>query len=788
MRFLWTTLIAGLSSIFSLAAQTPTLTQTVRGTVTDAVLQQPLPGATVQLWQDSSQWGAITNLDGNFMLAEVPPGRYSLTVRFVGFEARTLSNIVVTSGKAVVLTVTLEEAVYATEEVVIEGRAARGEASNEMARLSARSLAPEAINRFAGARSDPSRMVSNYAGVVGGGDQRNDIIVRGNSPMGVLWRVEGVDIPNPNHFQVTGNTGGVFSILNNNLLASSDFLTGAFPAEYGNKTAAVFDVGLRKGNTERREHTFQVGLNGLEAATEGPLGGKGSYLVSGRLFNWTLMNALGVNVGANGIPQFMDGTAKVDFSLKRGSVSVWTMGGQSSLYNQLSNQDTTEWEGLSVDDDNFGSRMSVVGGRYRHLYSDELGGELRLAWSQQVVTNEKEEVFRDGFSWQRESLRYAERTAQARYELTYQSDPRGFIKAGGAFYHIEVDARMSDLREADTTQQVRLATEGNTQQVQFYTQGQWKFAPRWELTAGAYYQYYAQSDQHALEPRVALRYQPAEGHTLTLGYGRHSQSQPLLYNFFWFHQANDDSTQSNINLGFTQAHHGVLGYRVNLGPNWQVRSEAYYQALSDIPVLDDPTVGWYAMANLGADFGFNAQPNTVNAGVGRNYGLELTVERSLQQGYYLLATVSAFRSQYQALDGVWRSTAFDLGWVANLLAGYEWTLDPSGAKVINVDVKMNASGGRPYIPIDLDASRLADSEIPDLDRAWEARLAPYFRLDFKASYQINRPRSAHQIFVAADNLTGYANEFYRYYDVDSRQIETAYQFGLFPYLGYRVNF
>lgn len=143
-----------------------------------------------------------------------------------------------------------------------------------MATVSARSFTVEETSRYAGSLNDPSRMAANYAGVSSTSDARNDIIIRGNSPLGVLWRLNGMEIPNPNHFGSLGTTGGPVSILNNNLLDKSDFLTGAFPAEYGNALAGVFDLQMRSGNNEKTEFLGQVGFNGFELGAEGPIGKK----------------------------------------------------------------------------------------------------------------------------------------------------------------------------------------------------------------------------------------------------------------------------------------------------------------------------------------------------------------------------------------------------------------------------------------------------------------------------------------------------------------------------------
>ena len=178
------------------------------------------------------------------------------------------------------------ESLHKLDEVTIKASSNRTRPLNEFASISARSFSVEETRRYAASVADPARMVMNFPGVTNSGDD-NSIVVRGNSPKGVLWRLEGIEIPNPNHFSALGSSGGSISMLNANVLGNSDFYTGAFVPEIGNALSGAFDLNFRNGNTERYEHTVQVGVLGVELATEGPFkkGGKASYLVKLPLFN-----------------------------------------------------------------------------------------------------------------------------------------------------------------------------------------------------------------------------------------------------------------------------------------------------------------------------------------------------------------------------------------------------------------------------------------------------------------------------------------------------------------------
>ena len=340
------------------------LTQTVRGTVFDEASKMPLPGVVVKLIDTTQVIATTTDIDGDFKLNNVPVGRVAINFSLMGYETKTLSNIDVIAGKEIVLEVAMTEELYLQDEVVITGKK-KGEVQNEMASVSARTFSVEASQRYAGSVNDVARMAQNFAGVQGNDDSRNDIIVRGNSPIGVLYRYEGVDIPNPNHFALLGTAGGPVSILNNNVLADSDFFTGAFPAEYGNALAAVFDLKMRNGNNQQHEFLGQMGFNGIEFMAEGPLkkGNKSSYLLSYRYSTLRLFALAGINFGTGvAVPDYQDINFKMNFHHKSGSTSIFGIGGLSNVAFEAAESDGSNNLFAEENEDLlFNSAIGVVG-------------------------------------------------------------------------------------------------------------------------------------------------------------------------------------------------------------------------------------------------------------------------------------------------------------------------------------------------------------------------------------------------------------------------------------------
>jgi len=256
-----------------------TITQNIKGNVFDIQTKETLIGASVVILNSNPIIGTSTDFDGNFSIPRVALGRHSVQVNFIGYEPVIIPEVLVTSGREAVLNVGLRQTFSELEEVTVTPEARKAKPLNNMATVSSRSFSVEETRRYAGGLDDPARLVSAYAGVAVGNVQDNAIIVRGNSPKGISWRVEGVEIPTPHHLaggNVTG--GGLVTLFSSQMLANSDFHTSAFPAEYGNALAGVFDMNLRSGNSDKHERTFQVGTMGLDFASEGPLSSSSNFL------------------------------------------------------------------------------------------------------------------------------------------------------------------------------------------------------------------------------------------------------------------------------------------------------------------------------------------------------------------------------------------------------------------------------------------------------------------------------------------------------------------------------
>ena len=771
--------------------------QTIKGTLTDAQSELPLIGATVELLTTDPPRGTVTDIDGRFRFSELPIGRHTLRLSYLGYESRTVGNLLVNAGKDLIVELQLEESINELEVVTVTADTDPAGANNELSTVSVRQLTSEQINRFAGGRADISRLASNLAGVATSNDSRNDIVIRGNSPAGLLWQLEGIPIPNPNHFSTLGTTGGPVSALNPNLLAGSDFITSAFAAEYGNALSGVFDLQLRKGNADRHEYMFQMGsFSGLEALAEGPLGNRGgSFVMSFRNSFIGLADALGIPIGTGATPDYRDLTFNVDLANgKAGKFSVFGIAATSRIDFLASEIDENDLFADATRNSYPRSRFGVLGLRHNFLVGKQ--SYIRTVLSGALSGNRYTEFdvddrFGDALQLtdvDDRTLRYSLKS-YLNSKLSKRLTLRTGVQADLTNLRTRVADRIGspDLDEDGVPDLLRVRDfDGYFGLVQVFGQARYRLSERLTANGGLHAQYFTLSEAFALEPRLALNYQATDKLALTAGYGLHSQIPALPV--FFFRDPASGAPDANQQLGFQRAHHYVLGSDWTFAPSWRFKTELYYQNLTDIPVDDFPST--FSILNAGADFVFPERGNLVSDGMGRNYGVEFTLEHFFADDWYLLATASVFESTYRASDGVRRPTAFDNRYVTNLLAGREWPFGKDKRHRFTVNTKLTVSGGRPFTPVDLEASRTLGIDVRDEALAFTEVYTGYFRWDLKLGYQLNSKtkKLSQGFFVDLQNLTNRQNIFQERFNAATSEVNTVFQSGFFPDIQYRVQF
>lgn len=767
-------------------------TQTVFGNISDEASKVPLVGATIVLVGNSAI-GTVTDEYGNFRLAQVPIGRQAFKISYTGYEDKYVPDIIVTAGKEVGLNLGLQEAVRQLKEVTISYDRSKdpNNTNNDMAMVSSRSFNIDDTKKYAGALGDPSRMAANFAGVVSGNDSRNDIVVRGNSPTGMLWQLNGLNIPNPNHFGSLNSTGGPVSMLNNNTLDKSDFLTSAYPAQYGNALAGVFDLRMRNGNMEKHEFMGQIGFNGFELGAEGPISkkSKSSYLLNYRYSTLGVFQALGINFGTGAsLPIYQDLNYRFNTNTgKKGMLSFFGIAGNSRIDLLGKNVDTSgaNFFGTAYQDIITRYATTINGLSYKHALSAKTTGTLTAGYS-----TTRERYTADSISYLDRNIVLPSGAGNLRtskisavLSLAHKFDAKNSLVAGMIYDHTIFDLYNKRVFNG-SIDYVYVDVADNYGLGQAYVQWKHRFNSHFSVVGGLHGQYILLNEHSAVEPRINLRYGLNSKHAISAGYGLNHQAQSI-YTYYVQTPATGGIILTNKNLGFTRSNQYVLTYDWNIATQLRLKLEGYYQYLDKVPVQQIP--GSYSALNSGASYVPDNEDSLVNMGTGRNYGIESTLEKFFSDGYYFLVTGSLFDSRYKGSDGIERNTTFNTGYVLNVLGGKEFKLGKKG-NILSLNLKGTTIGGRYATPINMAMSQQAGMAIYDHHLAYSEKQPAYFRIDFKLSYRKEFKKSTLEASLDLQNLTNHKNIFSQGYDPINNRLYYNYQQGFFPVPMVRYTF
>jgi hypothetical protein len=762
--------------------------QTVRGVVTDKETGKALQGATVVILNSSPFIGTTTREDGSFRIPDVAVGRQNIKVSFMGYEDVIINEIEVISAKELVLNIQLQEKVYTSSEVVIKADREKQGAVNEMSVMSTRVFSVEETSKYAGSWGDPSRMASNFAGVTIVSDKRNDIIVRGNSPIGVLWRMDGLQIPNPNHFAVAGSSGGAISMINNNLLDNSDFSSGAFSAEYGNALSAIFDLKMRNGNNEKYEFLFQLGMQGVEAGIEGPISKKqhSSFLINYRYSTLTLLDLIGIRI-VDAIPNFQDLSFKLNFPYKKGSISWFGIAGKSNAREFIA-KDSAKWERRG-DQIGYisGSQMATSGLTLTHSLSAKTYLKFQLSASGFYPLNIEDSMGYDYVARRLSKYSLTEMHLIGSLLFNTKLNSRHSLRYGASYdYCKNWNSSYYYTYEPDQLKHVVNETVSMSSLIQAFFQWRYAISDRLTLTSGLHAMELPMNQDIRIEPRIALSWAVSAKQALSAGFGMHSMTQP---NAVYFAEITDSSGQvmhPNESLKFTDAFHYVIGYNWQISHNIRLKSEIYYQDMRHVPVsLANPVI---SMLNFGTDDNIFIQNTYTNSGRGRNYGIEITLEKFFSRGSYFLFTTSLFQSEYRDGKGVWRSTRYNSNYALNMLGGKEFKIGKKKNNLIGINATAVYIGGQHYTPIDADASRLIGTAVYIDSLAYSEKLRDFFKIDLRLRYRINSKRVSHEIAVEAANILNRKNVESIFYNRNKGEIDYSYDLSLTPLVFYKLMF
>jgi hypothetical protein len=774
------------------AMQSQNLSQTLKGTVTDKETRIPLAGANITEINSNPPNGTTTDASGNFRL-KTGIGRISVRITFLGYEDVVLSDILVGTGKEVIIEAELQEKIIKTSDVVVSAGRDGSRSINQMATISTNTIRTEDALRYAGGFYDPSRIVNAFAGVVtSNSDYSNDIVIRGNSSRGLLWRLEGIEIPNPNHFSDgQGGSGGAFSAITSNVIANFDFFTGAFPAEFGNAFSGVMDLNLRKGNSDKHEFAFQTGMIGAELAMEGPFStkGKSSFLINARCTNFKILSNLNlIDLGqSNYAPRTKDLVFNLNFPLKNGgTLNLFGVTGSSEL-GKIANPNVSEWKTLSDRWEEMEKQGSLsLGAKHlKVLSSGKTYIKTVIAYTR--FNNSYSEGYVDSSLLRSNSYYYKYNLPSVRTSVivNHKFDPRNSLRAGLNYSYMSAEMGNYQKNCAGVFDTL-VAPSARASMVQGYAQ--WKFRPLadLEINSGVHVLESTVNGNISVEPRLGLRWQVTQGNSFIAGLGFHSRAESLpVYNALIKTPQGTRETLNN-NMSLSKAFHLVAGLDLSPTKALRIRIEGYTQYLYKIPIVDKMT-SQYSTINSSERLPDAALQNE---GTGMNSGIELTIEKAYTKNYYFLLTGSLFNSWYEAGNHRQYNTYYNTKYVSNFLIGKDFYVGKNKRNTIGINAKYLFRGGYRYTPVDEKRSVKSKRIIYMTAATYDGQLPDFVRIDAGINFRRNHPNYSWIVMLDIQNATNHKNVFRRRFTWENGGIVSndILSLGIVPVFNFRVEF
>lgn len=766
--------------VTEIAAQQPK--QCIRGTVSDNSSNSPIPFATVVILHSDPVLGVITDTAGNFRINNVPVGRYDIQVSFIGYEPSIIREVNVISAKETILNLSLKENSVTLKEVVVTPNVNKEQPLNALSTVSARMLSVDEAKRFAGGFDDPARLASSFAGVASGNGD-NGIVIRGNNPKFFQWKMEGVEIPNPNHFaDLASFGGGALTALSSQLLANSDFFTGAFPAEYGNALSGVFDILLRNGNNEKRENTFQAGIIGIDAASEGPLkkNGRSSYIFNYRYSTLGLIMPL--------LPKTTDGITYQDFAFKinvptkkAGTFSFWGIG-LLDHSGAKEKTDSTKWVYNSDKENQDANQfMTAAGITHKYYFKKNIYLKTSLASTVSGIDFSIDNLNADLILKPKSNISNRNWNFVLSSFLNTKLSARHTNKTGIVATGLMYDILLENALHPNEPLSTLVDETGFSSLISAFTESSINLTDHLYMNIGLNSQVFTLNKHYTVEPRLGFKWQFAPMQSLGLAYGMHSRLERL--NYYFTKDLSNNNELYNKNLDFSKAHHFVMSYDLSINEYVHFKVEAYYQHLYNIPVVDNTS---FSFINLQADWFFNSKLQ--NSGSGRNYGLDLTMEKYLERGFYLMITASLFDSKYKGGDNIWRDTRFNKNYLLNFLTGKEWQTGKNRQNVFSANIRLGYQGGNRYIPVDESKTFATGRVVYDDTKAYTKQWPSSVLAHCTVSYKINKKKTTHEFAVKIMNATKQKDYYGFQYNYLKNSIDENSKVIFFPNISYKIEF
>ncbi len=742
----------------------------IRGRVMDETGRIPLQDANVMIKE--TVWGAATDKNGYYIINNIPVGIYNISFSYVGYNKIMVTDVVVKSGK--IITVNADLKLNVAEGEIVTVTAGYFQKPDD-APVSVSSLNHEEIRRSPGAREDVSRMIQNFAGVNPGSDDRNDLIIRGGSPTEVLFVIDNIDIPNPNHFATQGATGGPISLINMEFIENVKFMAGGFTAPYGHKLSGAVDIKLREGSRNEYNGKLDLSFGGAGGYLEGPVNnGRGSFLIGAHRSYLDLFKSV---LNYDGVPIYSNIQGKAVYDLNRNNrISLIVMGGTDKI-EIIEDNDADDFRAGVVDtveyDDptDFRSEQLTGGVNLRTFWNKNLYSNLSVSFSHYGfstdVTEKSISAIRDennNLNNEKEIKRASVYKNESTESVTtikndfFWSLPGNNGLSFGVYgknytfnHEIKIFPYYPDRPDKygvlpDT--EIISRNQKDIYKTGGYINLKKYLGKKLLLNIGGRYDYFSMLEEGNFSPRIGFRYSASPRISFNAGAGRYFQN-PEFINI-------TGDTQNKYALKDMGADHIITGMEYLLTGTTRFTLETYYKRYFNYPVVDESGYEMISLANTGSDYGSTGSNRLSSKGEGRAYGIETMIQKKVTGHLYGLVSYSYSEIKHKALDGILRPGTFDNRHVANILLGCRIN------KKYEISLKWRYAGGRPYTPYDYNSSVKEGRGVLDLNRINENRYKDYSRLDlrfdtrdFFSKFTLISYTSIENIFDTKNILTTY---------------------------------
>lgn len=719
---------------------------TISGQVVDKVSQEPLIGVNILLLNTTI--GVASDVNGKFSLSNVPIGTYSLRVTYLGYEPRLLTDVVVQPSRPTVLQIELQETAVQSDEIIVTANPFEIPAD---APLSFKTLSAEEVRRTPGGQGDISRSLLSLPGVIGGVDNRNDLLVRGGGPGENAYILDGIEIPQINHFPTQGATGGPLGLLNVDLIADTEFLTGGFPARYGDALSSMLSIKNRQGSPDGIAGDFTVSAADAGLNLDGTIGKKGNWIFSARRsYLQFLFDAIGLPF----LPAYWDFQTKVEYDLNTNNRLTFVGIGAIDDLTLNPPDDPNDYEAREIadlifDNDQWSYTNGLV---WRHLFKN---GFMNVALSRSM----NEFRFQDD-NKQNGTLLFKNVSQESEDKLRIDVDKKitrritlGY--GGGATRgRLAIDLFQKATAENNFPQDLSLSDELELAKTFAYVQSILRSKTgKSTATVGLRYDGNTFLDKHYISPRFSATTDLTDKLAANVAIGTFRQSPEYLS----MSVKNQQGTYVNQSLPYLKANHFIGGFAYQARPALRLSAEGFYKTYSDYPVLlSDPRI---SLANLGGDFGFVGGEALSGVGKGRAYGFELFAQRKFVDKFYYLASYTFSNSEFTGQDGVYKPSNWDIRHSVSFTAGYKL------GRKWELGAKWRYLSGAPFTPFDpvrsAQSYAINGRGVADYSRLNSERLPAYHRLDFRADRRFFFNKWNGVVYIGFqnvynnDNISGY---------------------------------